>query len=58
MIDDGFLDISDHDSFINGVPHYTFERLRNNDPVHWTKEKNGRGFRERKMHIGGLPPPL
>ncbi len=44
MIDDGFLDISDHDSFINGVPHYTFERLRNNDPVHWTKEKNGRGF--------------
>ena len=26
------------------VPHKTFERLRNEDPIFWTKEKNGRGF--------------
>ena len=44
MKDDGFLDLSDHDSFSMGVPHLTFERLRNEDSVYWTKEKNGRGF--------------
>ena len=44
MKDDGFLELSDHDSFSMGVPHLTFERLRNEDPVYWTKEKNGRGF--------------
>ena len=37
MIDDGYLDISDHDSFTNGVPHKTFKRLRNDDPIHLTK---------------------
>ena len=44
MKDDGFLDLSDHDSFSMGVPHLTFERLRNEDPVYWTKEKYGRGW--------------
>ena len=44
MKDDGFLDLSDHDSFSMGVPHLTFERLRKEDPIFWTKEKNGRGF--------------
>ena len=44
MKDNGFLDLSDHDSFSTGVPHLTFERLRNEDPVYWTKEKYGRGF--------------
>jgi len=44
MEDNGFLDLSDHDSFANGVPHKTFERIRNEDPVFWTEEKNGRGF--------------
>lgn len=44
-IDDGQLDLSNHDSFWNGVPHKTFERLRNEDPVHWTEEHDGgRGF--------------
>ena len=33
MIDDGFLNVGDHDSFANGVPHKTFERLRREDPV-------------------------
>ena len=44
MKDDGFLDLSDHDSFSMGVPYLTFERLRKEDPIFWTKEKNGRGF--------------
>ena len=44
MADDSYLDISDHDSFKSGVPHKTFERLRNEEPIFWTKEKNGRGF--------------
>ena len=45
LIDDGHLDISNHDSFWNGVPHKTFDRLRAKDPVHWTPEHDGgRGF--------------
>lgn len=45
IVDDGNLDISDHDSFAGGVPHKTFERLRKEDPVHWTPEHDGgRGF--------------
>ena len=44
MKDDGYLDLSDHDSFSNGVPHNTFERIRTEDPVCWTEEINGRGF--------------
>ncbi len=43
--DDGHLDLSSHDSFTGGVPHRTFERLRAEDPVHWTPETDGgRGF--------------
>ncbi len=42
--DDGFLDIANHDSFVSGVPHATFARLRDEDPVHWTPEVDGRGF--------------
>ncbi len=45
VVDDGNLDISNHDSFAGGVPHKTFERLRREDPVHWTPEHDGgRGF--------------
>ena len=43
MKDNGFLDLSDHDSFSSGVPHLTFKRIRNEDPIYWTNEKNGRG---------------
>ena len=44
-IDDGHLDLSNHDSFWRGVPHKTFDRLRAEDPVHWTPEHDGgRGF--------------
>ena len=45
LVDNGQLDISNHDSFWNGVPHKTFDRLRVEDPVHWTVEHDGgRGF--------------
>ena len=36
MLDDGHLNLLDHDSFAQGVPHKTFERLRKDDPVAWT----------------------
>lgn len=37
-------DITSHDTYINGVPHATFSRLRKEDPVHWTEEADGSGF--------------
>ena len=37
-------DITSHDTYTNGVPHATFERLRAEDPVYWTEEKDGSGF--------------
>ena len=37
-------DITSHDTYTNGVPHATFERLRREDPVHWTEEADGSGF--------------
>ena len=37
-------DITDHDVFVEGVPHETFRELRDNDPVSWWDERNGSGF--------------
>lgn len=37
-------DITDHDTYVAGVPHATFTRLRAEDPVHWTEEADGAGF--------------
>ena len=37
MKDDGHLNLLDHDSFTHGVPHNTFARLREEDPVNWTE---------------------
>ncbi len=37
-------DITSHDTYTNGVPHATFNRLRSIDPVHWTEEADGSGF--------------
>ena len=37
-------DITSHDTYTSGVPHATFSRLRAEDPVHWTEEKDGSGF--------------
>ncbi len=36
MLDNGHLNLASHDSFANGVPHQTFARLRQQDPLHWT----------------------
>ena len=33
--DDGHADLSDHDAFIQGVPHNTFTRMRKEDPLAW-----------------------
>ncbi len=37
-------DITSHDAYTDGVPHATFDRLRAEDPVHWTEEAEGSGF--------------
>lgn len=37
-------DITSHDTYVNGVPYATFDRLRAEDPVHWTEEADGSGF--------------
>ncbi len=37
-------DITSHDAYTSGVPHATFTRLRETDPVHWTDETDGSGF--------------
>jgi cytochrome P450 len=37
-------DITDPDVYVHGVPHATFKRLRDEDPVSWWDEKDGRGF--------------
>ena len=39
MFDNGDLNLFDHDSFADGVPHKTFERLRKEDPVSWRSEE-------------------
>ncbi len=37
-------DITSHDTYVDGVPYATFDRLRSEDPVHWTEEADGAGF--------------
>jgi cytochrome P450 len=39
-----FIDLSDHDAFLDAVPHAAFAALRREDPVHWNPEPDGRGF--------------
>ncbi|MEX0371025.1 MAG: cytochrome P450 [Tateyamaria sp.] len=37
--------LADHDSFVDGVPHDTFARMRADHPVHWTEAYGGqKGF--------------
>lgn len=43
------LDLSNPDSFVDGLPHAYFRALRREDPVHWNEvhcdpARNGRGF--------------
>lgn len=46
--DDGFADLTDHDTFAQGVPHTTFARLRDEAPVSWSNyagpDGKGKGF--------------
>src|SRR3954471_18268425 len=39
-----FIDLSDHDAFVDAVPHEAFAELREKDPVHWNPEADGPGF--------------
>jgi cytochrome P450 len=41
---DAHADITSHDTFVAGVPHATFARLRRDDPVSWWDESDGSGF--------------
>ena len=38
------IDLSDHDAFLERVPHEWFRTLRQEDPVHFNPEKDGTGF--------------
>jgi hypothetical protein len=42
--DDGFADLTSHDTFTSGPPHATFARLRREDPLHWTDYPAGQSF--------------
>ena len=42
--DDGYANLSDHDSFINGAPHNTFARMRREDPVAWCDGGQYKGY--------------
>ena len=42
--DDGYADLSDHDSFVDGPPLNTFARMRAEDPMAWCDWSGGKGF--------------
>ncbi|HEY3773305.1 MAG TPA: cytochrome P450 [Solirubrobacteraceae bacterium] len=45
MTETTFIDLSDHDAFLEAVPHAAFAQLRAEDPVHWNPEPDdGPGF--------------
>ena len=39
-----FPDLKSPDLYLSGAPHEVFTRLRREDPVHWSREADGRGF--------------
>ena len=41
---DPYADITDPDIYTRGVPHAAFKRPRDNDPVSWWDEREGKGF--------------
>lgn len=42
---ESIVDLTSHDTYVDGVPRETFRYLREHDPVHWTEEPDGgRGF--------------
>ena len=42
--DDGFVDLTSHDTWTEGVPYATLHRLRDENPVSWWEEEQGSGF--------------
>ena len=38
---DAHADLTSNDTFVSGVPHATFQRLRDTDPVSWVEEHDG-----------------
>jgi len=42
--DDGFADLGSHDAFAHGAPYNTFDRLRREDPCHWSDFAHGKGY--------------
>ena len=38
------VDLSSYDAFYDGAPFATYERMRNDDPLAWCPEQDGRGF--------------
>lgn len=43
-VDDAHANILDPDVYVHGVPHATFQRLRDDDPVSWWPEVDGPGL--------------
>ncbi len=41
---DPHADITSHDTYVEGFPHGTFQRLRDEAPVSWFEEPDGSGF--------------
>jgi cytochrome P450 len=41
---DTHANIADPDVYVSGVPHLTFKRLRDSEPVSWWEEDEGSGF--------------
>jgi cytochrome P450 len=41
---EAFADITDPETYVQGVPHATFKRLRDEDPVSWWPETEESGF--------------
>ena len=39
-----YADLTSHDTFLRGVPHATFTRMRREEPVAWVEEGDGDGF--------------
>ena len=54
--DDGHADIASHDSYVNGTPHNTFQRLRDEDPMAWCDWADGKGFWSVTRHADILEP--
>lgn len=44
VVDDRHADILDPEVYVAGVPHATFQRLRDEDPVSWWPEADGPGL--------------